>query len=228
MHVSQYLRLILAIVCGAALAAPQVAPARLGDLHMVRKRYRDAIDSYQQALKAIPRACHKSAIAHHELGQLEEAEDLYQQALALDPDCPEALNNLGALYFDRSRFDEARDYFESAIDLDPDIPTFHFNLAAALFHDRKYAASQQAFRAAVFLDSDFLDHPDNGQWNLIDRRASRDKDKLYFALSQAYESAGMPQRAASYLDLARQAGFQDDRLHDHGRGLFGWLTSLFR
>jgi tetratricopeptide (TPR) repeat protein len=212
----------------ARTVTPAIPPSRLGDLHMVRKRFRAAIDSYHEALEAVPRAMHKAAIGHHELKEYTQAESLYIDALSLDPENPELMNNIGALHFDRGEYAKACEFYEKAIALDAARPALHYNYAAALFHHRKYAQSADAFRTAVKLDPAYLDQSGAGDWRLQDRRVSIDPEKLYFALYQAYEGAGLSERAGSYLDRARQSGFEEEELKDQGGGFFGWLADLFR
>jgi hypothetical protein len=49
------------------------------------------------------------AMRHHQAGELDQAESLYRQALALSPDHPDALHLLGALAGQRGRLDESID-----------------------------------------------------------------------------------------------------------------------
>lgn len=50
---------------------------------------------------------------------LREAQESYQEALALDPNYIHARNNLGAVYYEQGRLDEAIEVFKSALKIDP-------------------------------------------------------------------------------------------------------------
>ncbi len=89
------------------------------------RRYVDALASYDCAL-ACPLEPESAAAIHndraivwHEMGQFEEAQAEYQQALALRPDYPLAYYNQGNLWRDGQRFDEALASYQKATELDP-------------------------------------------------------------------------------------------------------------
>jgi adenylate cyclase len=82
---------------------------------------------------------------------LREAEVHLQQALAITPDYAEALNVLGAVYFDQANlglrpFDEgfslAREAIGNALEIDPEISSVHNNLAyIAMVYDQDLATA---------------------------------------------------------------------------------------
>jgi tetratricopeptide (TPR) repeat protein len=61
---------------------------------------------------------------------LDQAASLYQKALSIWPDYPDALNNLGNICLKQGRIDEAVSYFTKAIELKRD-PDFYYNLGSA-------------------------------------------------------------------------------------------------
>ncbi len=63
------------------------------------------------------------AIAYHRNGDLVAAETQLQQALAINPDHPVALNELGIVYRKTARFTEARRSYEAALNV---YPGFHY------------------------------------------------------------------------------------------------------
>jgi tetratricopeptide (TPR) repeat protein len=74
-----------------------------------------------------------AAAAAHEAGQLDEAEALYRQALAVAPDEAEIAHRLGLLALGRDRSEEAVHWFRQAASRAPDKPGPHLALGMALF-----------------------------------------------------------------------------------------------
>ncbi len=68
-------------------------------------------------------------IAYHRLGDLEAAEQHLLQALAINPDHPIALNELGIVYRKTARFSEARRQYEAALAVYPGYHYARRNLA---------------------------------------------------------------------------------------------------
>ena len=92
-----------------------------------------------------------TAVQHHRDGRVREAEALYRQVLAAEPDNPEALQLLGALLLQRGDAAAAAGLIRRAIAIDPARPGSHFNLGLALaaLGDRDGAVA--AYRAALAL-----------------------------------------------------------------------------
>ena len=87
-------------------------------------------------------------------GNLERAEQLYQQVIKSDANNIHALNLLGMLCVNAFRPDEAIDYITRALDLVPDNPQSHNNMGLAYKDkgDAKNAAHH--FRESIKLDSE--------------------------------------------------------------------------
>ncbi|MGD0462850.1 MAG: tetratricopeptide repeat protein [Tepidisphaeraceae bacterium] len=81
-------------------------------------------------------------------GRLDEAQRVYRQLLAQDPNCPDALHLLGVLLFQRGQHQPAIDLIRRAIALYPAGAMYHSNLArilvAAKRPDEAIVAHQQA------------------------------------------------------------------------------------
>ena len=69
------------------------------------------------------------AIAHHRLGDFEQAEQHLLQALLINPDHPIALNEMGIVYRKTARFAEARQQYEAALAVYPGYHYARRNLA---------------------------------------------------------------------------------------------------
>ena len=76
-------------------------------------------------------------------------------ALALCPDYPDALCNLGAGMQGMGRRDEAVEYFTRALTLQPDFITVHNNLGIALRDLGKWDEALEHFRRAVELEPNY-------------------------------------------------------------------------
>ncbi len=83
------------------------------------------------------------AITLHQAGQTAEAEQLYNEILADDPDQPDALNLLGLILQNRGALDAAISLLSKALAVDPDFPEALTNRARA-----QLAAGQSALAAA--------------------------------------------------------------------------------
>ena len=81
-----------------------------------------------------------------QLGRSAEAEAEYREALRLEPDQPEALNNLGSALIRRGQYDEA------ALRHVPENADLHNNLGFAFFKLGRTSDAQSYFRAALRID----------------------------------------------------------------------------
>ena len=90
----------------------------------------------------------RAGVAAHQNDDLDNAERLYREALAADPDQPLALHYLGVALYQRGRIDDAMPLLDRAVALVPNEPEFHNNrglaLAARLRDELAVAAYQRA------------------------------------------------------------------------------------
>jgi Flp pilus assembly protein TadD len=82
-------------------------------------------------------------------GQLAEAAECYRQALRLDPDHADALNNLGVLLMLEGQLAEAVDCFRHALRGNPHHTDAHNNLGAALFQQGHLAEEIECYHEAL-------------------------------------------------------------------------------
>jgi tetratricopeptide (TPR) repeat protein len=71
-------------------------------------------------------------LAHQQAGQWAEAEACYQQALAIEPDHPDALHLLGVIAYQMGRHEAAVALIRQAIKRNPHNPFYAFNLGLSL------------------------------------------------------------------------------------------------
>ena len=96
------------------------------------------------------------AIALHQSGRLAEAEALYRQILAIDPDHAGALQLLGAMAHQRGQHGVAIELIQRSLSLDPGGKQTLNNLGEALRAVGDVDGSIAAFRKALELDANYV------------------------------------------------------------------------
>jgi protein O-GlcNAc transferase len=96
-----------------------------------------------------------AAFAHHEAGELEQAEALYRQALAEDPEHAEALHLLGLIAYQQGNSPKAIELISRALPELDDLPEAHLNLGNALREVDRLAEAVGCYRRAIDLDPDY-------------------------------------------------------------------------
>jgi len=92
------------------------------------------------------------AMQHHQSGQLREAERLYRQILAQQPEHAVAMHFLGVVAHQMGRKDAAEDLIRRAIALRPNYAEAHFNLGKVLKDKRQLDEAIAAYRRAIALN----------------------------------------------------------------------------
>ncbi|HEX9465203.1 MAG TPA: tetratricopeptide repeat protein [Alphaproteobacteria bacterium] len=99
----------------------------------------------------------QQALRIHQSGRLPEAEALYRQVLAADPNNADALHLLGVVAHQVGRHDLAVDHIGRAIRLQPSVPHYRVNLGNALRALGRLAEAEASYRDALKLKPDFAD-----------------------------------------------------------------------
>jgi len=95
------------------------------------------------------------AMQHHQAGRLAEAEALYRQILATQPEHAEALHLLGVIAVQVGRHDAAVEWIRKAVALDPKNPEAHSNLGVACRALGRLDEAIAAYRRALELQPDY-------------------------------------------------------------------------
>jgi protein O-GlcNAc transferase len=132
------------------------------------------------------------AIQHHQAGRLGEADALYRQILASDPNHAGALQMHGVLAHQLGRNEASAEIFRRLISLAPDNPDAYNNLGVALAADWKLEEAAAAYRKSLSL------RPDNAQ-------AHNNLGTVLRALGQLDEAISSYRRAIELTPIYPQA-----------------------
>ncbi|WP_413165789.1 tetratricopeptide repeat protein [Capilliphycus salinus ALCB114379] len=97
------------------------------------------------------------AVALYDAGYLSEAEEKYQQILALENTHADAWRELGMVYFSQERYLEALDAFYSALELDSSQAIQYYYLGLGLTATEDFNAAISAYEVAIFMAPDWAD-----------------------------------------------------------------------
>jgi glycosyltransferase involved in cell wall biosynthesis len=129
----------------------------LAETYQKQQQLQRAFDCYQTAIAQpiLPQlklgALNNLATLLQDNDQLVEAEALYQEVLAIDPNLAIAHYNLGILYRLQNNFVSAIEHYEIAIGLTPENPNIHQNLGVVLMKVGQIPESLEAFGRAIVL-----------------------------------------------------------------------------
>lgn len=192
--------------------APQVnavtlTPEVRGDLAMAHQEYLQAIAAYSQVPEKSAVIWNKLGMAYHHLFAVDEARHNYERALHIRPDYPEALNNLGAIYYAKKNYKKSIRYYQKAIALDPRSAPVYSNLGTAWFARGKTEQGIEAYRTAFALDSRVFDSTSS---LLVDEALpAHDRALQDFCLARLYAASGKNEEAIEFLRKALDEGFSD-------------------
>ncbi len=186
------------------------------DLHMIRKRYLEAIDYYQEALQHDPQNAvllNKTGIAHHQLFHLRNAEKFYKRSTKVDETYAPAWNNLGTVYYGRKKYKKAIRYYRRALKASPTDATIRSGLGNALFQRKKYQEAIEQYRLALLLDPKVFERRSIFGVRLQDRSVE-DRGRFYFLLGKTFVALGYTDQCLKYLRRALEDGFPPDDLRN--------------
>jgi protein O-GlcNAc transferase len=90
-----------------------------------------------------------AAFSHHQAGRLAEAESLYRQICAIDPNHVDSLHFLGVLAAQAGRNDMAIELIGKALALKPDHAEAHYNLGNILARDKRLDQATAHYRQVL-------------------------------------------------------------------------------
>ncbi len=97
------------------------------------------------------------AVAHHQAGRLEAAEELYDEVIKADPRNADALHLVGVIAHSRNEIAKAKAYFERALAITPDVADIHLNFGNLLASTEDLAGAEISYARALALRPAFFD-----------------------------------------------------------------------
>lgn len=210
--------------------------------------YRDCADAAKESARVAERSGKPAAAqrlnklaAHYLIGlghvharadRLREADQIYREALPLDPDNAELLNALGVLAHGASREFDAETLLRRAVALDPAVARYRNNLGAVLMAQIRTDEAAAAFRRALDLDPALEDARTNLEERLLmqlnyradlwaEQVAAAHREWGAVAVARA-GTAGLPPPFANTRDPGRRLriGYVSGDFREHGVRLF--------
>ncbi len=196
---------------------------RRGDTFLARKMFDGAAAEYQRLIRLDEEnypVVHKLGLAHHQLGDLDRAEDFYRDALDINPYYIPSLNNLGSLEHMRGRPDRAMEYFVRVLDIRPDWPMALQNVGLLLFTVERYEEGLQYFLRALTLDPSLLDRRTESGLPIVAQSTPANTAMFSYYMARVSASAGNADLTMSYLYRAVEEGLTGlDLIRDPSFGL---------
>jgi tetratricopeptide (TPR) repeat protein/SAM-dependent methyltransferase len=101
-------------------------------------------------------AAFAQGVRHHQAGELGEAERLYREVLARQPNHTRCLNFLGLIAHQTGHNDAALEHLHKALALDETMPETHYNLALVYQAVGRTAETETHYERAVAIRPDFI------------------------------------------------------------------------
>jgi tetratricopeptide (TPR) repeat protein len=189
--------------------ATPLTPELRGDIYMARKMYREAIDMYRQGPANSAVLTNKIGIAFHQMLLLDPAKKNYERAIKLDPKYPEAINNLGTIYYAQKSYRRAIGYYKRALRVSTTpSASIYANLGAAYFGRKDYKRASECYEQALKIDPDVFEHHSTFG-TLMQERTVEERAMFHLYLAKMYAKSGANDRALIYLRKALEEGVKD-------------------
>ncbi len=192
----------------ALTTQPQaLSPEETGDLHMARRRYQAAIESYNQVKAKSAYTWNKIGMAQQQMFNLPEARRSYETSLRMNPKNADVLNNLGTVYYALKDFSNAERYYRKAIKLTPKAALIHKNLGTAFLAQNKFKKGWDSYQAALTIDPEVFERVN--QFRIEEPTPADKRGAMNYYLAKTYARAGNSDRAIDCLRRAINQGFTD-------------------
>jgi tetratricopeptide (TPR) repeat protein len=123
------------------------------------KQYRDASESYRQAIRLDPYnaadAYYALGLVYRDWGRADDEIQAYKQAIRLRSDYTSAYERLGSRYFRSRKYAEALEVFKQLASLKPDDPAVPNSLGETYLEMGRMNDAMEGFRQAIRLKPDF-------------------------------------------------------------------------
>ena len=194
----------------SAMTPREVAEMQ-GDILMARKEYASAVSAYIKILETDPKSpqvLNKVGVAFQQLGDLNRAERYYKKSIHADKNFSSAINNYGTVEYEKKHFGKAITLYKKALEYHIETATLYSNLGYAYFGNKEYPEAMSTFAQALALDPEIFErHGTSG--SIIQQRTASDPGLFYFFVAKTYAQNGNAERAAHYLKMARDDGYNN-------------------
>jgi tetratricopeptide (TPR) repeat protein len=197
-------------VNSSAMTPRQTAEMQ-GDILMARKEYMAAITAYIKILETDPKnpqLLNKVGVALQQLGDLNRAERYYKKSIHVDKNFASAINNYGTVEYEKKHFGKAITLYNKALEYHTEKATLYSNLGYAYFGNKEYPQAMSAFAQALALDPEIFERKGTGG-SVVQQRTATDPGLFYFFVAKTYAQNGNAERAAHYLKMARDDGYNN-------------------
>jgi tetratricopeptide (TPR) repeat protein len=199
----------------SASNSPSMTPREIaemqGDILMARKEYASAVTVYIKILETDPKSpqvLNKTGVAFQQLGDLNRAERFYKKSMHADKNFSSAINNYGTVEYEKKHFGKAITLYKKALEYHTETATLYSNLGYAYFGNKEYPQAMSTFAQALALDPEIFErHGTSG--SVIQQRTASDPGLFYFFVAKTYAQNGNAERAAHYLKMARDDGYNN-------------------
>jgi tetratricopeptide (TPR) repeat protein len=141
------------------------------------------------------------------LQRSKDAEKAFNQAIKMNPQCAEALNNRGFIEQIKKNYGKSSKYYEKALAIRPTAPTFHYNLASVYFARHKYDQAAEEYRTAYQLDPDIFNRVSR-MGVMAQTSSPEDRAAFSFMVAKMYAQAGDFDHCLQYLRKAMEEGYK--------------------
>lgn len=166
------------------------------------RQYEAALAHFEKLVELSPERRHllDLALVYKSLSRIPEAVATYERILAIAPEDPVTLHNLGNVALERGDADGAIALYSRAIRARPDYLLAHYHLGSALARVERFAEAYRSFERVLQLE------PANGEDLLA-------ADDALYRLASIDLSMGAYERAAAFLAEAIAANPAHPRAH---------------
>ncbi len=183
-----------------------LSPELRGDLFLARGQYMDAIKAYREVPSKSASLWNRMGIAWQHLFATDEALEDYQRALRMKPNYPEAINNLGTIYYEKKNYKKAEKLYHRALKFTPQSAALYNNMGAAYFAQGKLRQGAAALQKAFAIDPGVFSSNNQG---ISELGSTAQQAEQNYCMAELFAHAGMNDRAIEYLRKALAEGFKD-------------------
>src|SRR5271168_5003705 len=137
-----------------------------------------------------------------------DAAGAYMQILVTEPKNAPLINKVGVAYQQLGELDRSERFYKRAMHADKKFASAANNCGTVEYEKKHYTEAMDSFQKALALDPTIFDRRGLGG-TVVLQRTTTDPGLFYFFVAKTYARAGDAERAAHYLKLARDDGYDD-------------------